>query len=86
MAKKPVHVEVQVRRGEDIGRAIRRFNKRVKKSGIIDELLERRFFTKPSAKKNKRNRLRKRQIEKENQARLEEEQGIRKQRPKRRRR
>ena len=85
MAKKPVHVEVYVRRGEDVGRAIRRFNKKVKKSGILDEFLERRFFTKPSAAKNKRNRQRKRLIERENQARKEEENNMYRQKPRRRR-
>ena len=69
MAAKSVNVEVYVRRGDDIGRAIRRFNKRVKKSGVLEDLIKRKHYEKPSVKRNRRNRLRKRQIEKENQAR-----------------
>ena len=86
MAKKPVHVEVYVKRGEDVGRAIRRFNKKVKKSGILDEFLERRFFTKPSAIKNKRNRKRKRLMKRENEIRIQEENNLYRPKPKRKRR
>ena len=62
MAKKrAVNVEVTLKevRG-DQGRLIRRFVKKVKKSGILEEYRERRFYEKPSAK---RRRLKKRKME-----------------------
>ena len=42
---------VRPRRNENIERAIKRFNKKVKKLGIIDEAKERRYYLKPSEKK-----------------------------------
>jgi len=86
MAGKPINVEVYVRRGDSIDRAIRRFSKKVKKSGVLEDFIKRKFYEKPSVARNRRNRLRKRIIEKENQARREEESNLYKPRPKRRRR
>ena len=85
MAGKPVNVEIYVRRGDSVDRAIRRFNKRVKKSGVLEDFIKRKFYEKPSAIRNRRNRLRKRIIEKENQARKEEENNFYKPKSKRRR-
>ena len=48
---------VKPRRNEPIERVIKRFNKKVKKLGIIDEVKERRRYVKPS---EKRRRARKR--------------------------
>ena len=42
------HVKVQARRNESAERLIKRFNSRVKKSGLIEELRNRRFYVKPS--------------------------------------
>jgi len=84
MAGKSINVEVYVRRGDSIDRAIRRFNKKVKKSGVLEDFIKRKFYEKPSVVRNRRNRLRKRIIEKENQARREEESNLYKPRPKRR--
>tara|TARA_R100000234_G_scaffold118463_2_gene98951 strand:- start:630 stop:836 length:207 start_codon:yes stop_codon:yes gene_type:complete len=42
------HVKVQARRNESTERLIKRFNSRVKKSGLIEELRNRRFYVKPS--------------------------------------
>ena len=40
MAKKqPVHVEVRVRPDESFERALRRFKKKVKKEGIVEQVL-----------------------------------------------
>ena len=86
MAGKPINVEVYVRRGDSIDRAIRRFSKKVKKSGVLEDFIKRKFYEKLSVARNRRNRLRKRIIEKENQARREEESNLYKPRPKRRRR
>ncbi len=51
----PVNVEVKPRPNESQERMIRRFNKKVKKSGILDEIRERKYYEKPS----KINRLKK---------------------------
>ena len=42
---------VRVRRNDNIERVIKRFIKKTKKLGIIDEVKERRFYMKPSEKK-----------------------------------
>jgi len=45
--------KVKPRKNENIERVIKRFNKKVKKLGIIDEAKERRHFIKPSERKRK---------------------------------
>ena len=48
---KPVHVEVTPRKNESPERMIKRFIKKVKKEGILDEWREKHmFFEKPTAK------------------------------------
>jgi len=86
MARKSINVEVYVRRGDSVERAIRRFNKKVKKSGVLEDFIKRKYYEKPSVTKNRRNRMRKRLIEKENQARIDEEKNFYKRKPKRKRR
>mgnify|MGYP001169560664 FL=1 len=44
----PVNVEVKPRPNESIERMIKRFNKKVKRSGILEEVRNRRFHEKPS--------------------------------------
>lgn len=44
----PVNVEVRPSKNESPERMIKRFNKKVKKSGILDEVKERRYYEKPS--------------------------------------
>ena len=73
MAKKPINIEIYVRRGDSVEKAIRRFNKKVKKSGILEDFIKRKYYEKPSVKKNRRNRLRKRIIEQDNETRKQEE-------------
>tara|TARA_Y100000310_G_scaffold118143_1_gene116929 strand:- start:842 stop:1057 length:216 start_codon:yes stop_codon:yes gene_type:complete len=60
MAKKPVYAEVVARPNEPIERLIRRFNKRVKSSGIMQELRDRAYYKKPSERRKikKQKRLR----------------------------
>jgi len=48
---------VRPRRNENIERTIKRFNKKVKKMGIINEIKEKRRYEKPS---DKRRRMKKR--------------------------
>jgi small subunit ribosomal protein S21 len=50
----PVHVEIYVRDQEQIERMIKKFTRKVKKCGILDEVRERRYFTKPSVKRRKK--------------------------------
>ena len=48
---------VKVRTRDNIDRVIKRFIKKTKKLGIIDEARERRYYTKPSDKKRRRRQL-----------------------------
>jgi len=52
-----LNLSIKPRRNEPIERVIKRFNKKVKKLGIIDEIKDRRRYLKPS---EKRRRARKR--------------------------
>jgi len=63
MSKKS-NITVKPRRKESQERMIKRFIKRCKKKGIIDEVKDRRYFKSNSQKRNERNRKRKRAIEK----------------------
>ena len=55
------HVKVVARRGEPTEKLINRFSRKVKKSGLIEEMRNRRFFVKPSTirrlKKLRRKRI-----------------------------
>ncbi len=44
---------VKVRKKDNIERVIKRFIKKCKKLGIIDEIKDRRHYTKPSVKKRR---------------------------------
>jgi len=48
-----LNLKIKPRRNENIERVIKRFNKKVKKLGIIDEARERRYYTKPSERKRR---------------------------------
>ena len=48
--KSPIHVEVTSREGP-VEVMIRKFEKKVKKSGILELLKERRYYTKKSVKR-----------------------------------
>ena len=47
------NLTVKPRRNEPIERTIKRFNKKIKKYGIIEEIKERRRFIKPSDAKRR---------------------------------
>ena len=66
MAKKPVYVEVHARRNEPTERLIRRFIKSVKKAGIIQEVRDRRYYTKPSDVRREEEKKRQQTIKKIN--------------------
>lgn len=44
----PVHVEIHIRNQEQVESMIKKFSRNVKKSGILEEVKERRYFTKKS--------------------------------------
>ena len=44
---------VRVRRKDNVERVIKRFIKKCKKLGIIDEIKDRRYYTKPSEKRRR---------------------------------
>mgnify|MGYP003124475591 CR=1 FL=1 len=63
MAKKS-NMTVKPRGRESQERMIKRFIKKCKKKGIIDEVKDRRYFKSNSEKRNERNRKRKRALAK----------------------
>ena len=54
--KRKNNLTVYPRKNESAERMVKRFNKKVKKMGIIDEAKERRYYTKPSEAKRLRNK------------------------------
>ena len=52
----PVRAEVTPKRNENTEKLIRRFIKKVKKVGIMEELRDRRYYEKPSVVKNRNKR------------------------------
>jgi ribosomal protein S21 len=56
--KKPINVEITPRRNEQPERMIRRFTKKVKKEGILEEVRERKYYVKPSEERRKKKRER----------------------------
>ena len=56
---------VKVRPRDNIERVIKRFIKKTKKLGIIDEAKERRYYVKPSDKKRRRRQLAERRRKKD---------------------
>ena len=71
----PVNIEVKPRTNESPEKMIRRFNKKVKKSGILEEIRDRRFHEKPSKlkrlKKQRAKRLA-RKAQREHEARFKD--------------
>tara|TARA_R110002020_G_scaffold73814_2_gene189313 strand:- start:212 stop:514 length:303 start_codon:yes stop_codon:yes gene_type:complete len=50
---RPSHVTVEPKGNEPIEKTIKRFLRKIKKSGLADEYKKRRFYEKPSTKKRK---------------------------------
>jgi ribosomal protein S21 len=59
----PVHVEVKIYDQSQVERMIKKFTRKCKKSGLFDELNERRYFKKKSTKL-KEKRARKKRLSK----------------------
>ena len=62
--RKKANIKVTPRRREPQDRMIKRFIKKCKKQGIVDEIKDRRYFKSNSEKRNERNRKRRRAIAK----------------------
>jgi len=45
---------VYVKDGEDVGRALRRFKKKVEENGILDDLRKKEFYEKPTTKRKRK--------------------------------
>jgi ribosomal protein S21 len=64
----PVRVEIKPKFvDEPLERMIKRFNKKVKKERIIENVLDRRYYEKPSEKRRKERRRRKKVVQKAHQ-------------------
>ena len=51
--KRPQGLQVFVRDGEDINKALRKLKKKVEAAGVLKEIRDRQYYEKPSAKKRK---------------------------------
>ena len=58
-------MEVKIRRNESVENLIKRFGRKVKKTKIIDEVLERKYYKKPSEKRREKEAKRLATIEKQ---------------------
>lgn len=56
---KPVNLEITIRYPDQTERMIKKFNRKIKKSGLLDEVKDRRYYTKKSVKRRLK-RLKKR--------------------------
>jgi len=66
MAKKPDYVEVKAKYNEPTERLIHRIIKSVKKSGIMQEIRDRRYYKKPSDVRREEEKKRQQTIKKIN--------------------
>ncbi|MBU1027092.1 MAG: 30S ribosomal protein S21 [Candidatus Margulisbacteria bacterium] len=61
---------IEVRKGEGIEKALRKFKTKLKREGIIDEIKKREFYDKPSQRRRKKKEAAKRREQR--RRRLEE--------------
>jgi len=54
MNKHPVTVSVERRKDEDNERLIRRFMKKFKREGVLQEVMDKRYHVKPSMKRRRK--------------------------------
>jgi len=52
--RKVIHLEVVVQDNESLDRALRRFKRKVQRSGLYSELRKRRYYEKPSAQRKRK--------------------------------
>ena len=65
--------QVELSRGESQESLIRRFLRKMKKNDTLKQLWDRKYYKKPSAIKNEKNRKRRRTLEKLRKERVAEE-------------
>ena len=70
--KKPAHVSVTPKKNENPERLIKRFIRKVKKEGVLEEVRDRRYYETPSTKRRKERQRRDRVIRKLEQKRQTE--------------
>lgn len=58
----PVHVEIYIRDQEQFEKMVKKFTRKVKKSGVLEEVRERRYYTKPSVRRRMKKLEKKRLI------------------------
>ena len=63
----PVHVEIVIRDQSQVEKMIKKFTRKCKKSGLFDELKERRYFKKKSIKRKEKRERKKRLSQKSTQ-------------------
>ena len=49
-----ISLEVVIQEGENLERALRRFKRKVQRSGLYSELRKRRYYEKPSAQRKRK--------------------------------
>lgn len=54
MARSAILLEVTIQDNESLERALRRFKRKVQRSGLYSELRKRRFYEKPSTQKKRK--------------------------------
>ena len=52
--------KVELRKGEELEKALRKFKTKVRREGLIDEIKKREFYEKPSQRKRKQQEAAKR--------------------------
>ena len=50
-------IEVKIRKGEPVDRALRRLKKKLDREGVIKDVRGNRYFEKPSVSKRRRNKI-----------------------------
>ena len=60
--KTPVHAEIYIKDQKQFEKMVKKFTRKVKKTGILDEVRERRYYTKPSVKRRMKKLEKKRLI------------------------
>ena len=58
-------MDAKIRKNESVENLIKRFSRKVKKSKVLDEVLERRYYKKPSQRRREQEARRKANIEKQ---------------------
>ena len=57
LAINPMPVEIKIRKGETMDRALRRLKKRLDREGVLRDARAKRYFEKPSDEKRRKSKL-----------------------------